>query len=68
MIVVAIANSYTCDLLLRQAYLAEKTDYEDLAYSVGGEVWRVGFSRSMDVVPDNHESLMQNIVFESLLV
>jgi hypothetical protein len=43
MVVVAVANSYTCDLLLRQAYLAEKTDYEDLAYAVGGEVWRVRF-------------------------
>ncbi|GAQ87696.1 Amino acid transporter protein [Klebsormidium nitens] len=41
MVVVALANSYTSDMLLRQAYVAEKTDYEDLAYAVGGELWRV---------------------------
>lgn len=41
--IVALANLYTCDLLLRQAYVAGKTNYEDLAYAVGGEPWLVSF-------------------------
>ncbi|GAQ81504.1 Amino acid transporter protein [Klebsormidium nitens] len=39
--VVALANLYTCDLLLRQAYVAGKTNYEELAYAVGGEPWLI---------------------------
>lgn len=41
MLVVALANAYTCDLLLRQAYATGSGDYESLGFAIGGSWWRV---------------------------
>ncbi|CAM6106707.1 unnamed protein product [Calypogeia fissa] len=41
MVVVAAANAYTSDLLLRQAYVTNTFDYENLASVIGGKWWRV---------------------------
>jgi hypothetical protein len=39
--VVVAANAYTCDLLLRQAFVTGCLDYETLGLAVGGRAWRV---------------------------
>lgn len=41
MVVVASANAFTCDLLLRQALVTGTLDYESLGLAVGGPAWRV---------------------------
>ncbi|KAJ7298881.1 hypothetical protein O6H91_11G105900 [Diphasiastrum complanatum] len=41
MLVVALANTYTCDLLLRQTFKTGATDYESLAFLVGGRWWKL---------------------------
>lgn len=41
MVVVASANAYTCDLLLRQAFVTGSRDYETLGSAVAGPAWRV---------------------------
>lgn len=41
MLVVASANAYTCDLLLRQALVTGTLDYESLGLAVGGPAWRL---------------------------
>ncbi|KAG0630426.1 hypothetical protein M758_1G177400 [Ceratodon purpureus] len=41
MVVVASANAYTCDLLLRQAFATGCMDFETLGLAVGGRAWRL---------------------------
>jgi len=41
MLVVASANAFTCDLLLRQALATGTLDYESLGLAVAGPAWRV---------------------------
>lgn len=41
MLVVASANAFTCDLLLRQALVTGTLDYESLGLAVAGPAWRV---------------------------
>lgn len=40
-VLVASANVFTSDLLIRQCYKTGSRDYEDLAYAVGGTPWLV---------------------------
>ncbi|KAL3689246.1 hypothetical protein R1sor_015555 [Riccia sorocarpa] len=41
MVVVASANAYTCDLLLKQAYATATYDYESLCFMIGGRWWKL---------------------------
>ncbi|BBN12683.1 hypothetical protein MPTK1_5g22060 [Marchantia polymorpha subsp. ruderalis] len=41
MLIVAAANTYTCDLLLKQAYATQTYDYETLALMIGGRKWKL---------------------------
>ncbi|KAL2644991.1 hypothetical protein R1flu_012578 [Riccia fluitans] len=41
MVVVALANAYTCDLLLKQAYATQTYDYEGLCFKIGGRWWKL---------------------------
>ncbi|KAG6555451.1 hypothetical protein Mapa_002681 [Marchantia paleacea] len=41
MLIVAAANTYTCDLLLKQAYATQTYGYETLALMIGGRKWKL---------------------------
>ncbi len=41
LIVVALANTYTCDILLHAARITGTRDYEGLAFAVGGKPFKV---------------------------
>ena len=47
--IVALANAFTCDMLLWQTYKTGQSDYETLAFAIGGWPWRV--RRHPDVYP-----------------
>ncbi len=48
MVVVAAANAYTSDMLLRQAHHTGSTDYESLALVTGGRWWKVLWFRASE--------------------
>ncbi|XP_024515096.1 sodium-coupled neutral amino acid transporter 1 isoform X2 [Selaginella moellendorffii] len=50
MLVVALANTYTCDLLLRQAYCTGALNYESLAFHIGGKWWKLATEISIVVL------------------
>jgi len=47
-VVVAAANVFTADLLIRQCYKTGSRDHEDLSYAVGGIAWLVSGTRPLD--------------------
>jgi len=48
MVLVAAANAYTSDMLLRQAHHTGSTDYESLALVTGGRWWKVLWFRASE--------------------
>jgi hypothetical protein len=48
MVLVAAANAYTSDMLLRQAHHTGSTDYESLALVTGGRWWKVLWFRTSE--------------------
>jgi Transmembrane amino acid transporter protein len=41
LVLIAIVNVYTSDMLIRQCRITGTTDYDTLTYAVGGPIWRV---------------------------
>jgi Transmembrane amino acid transporter protein len=41
LVLIAIVNVYTSDMLIRQCRITGTVDYDTLTYAVGGPIWRV---------------------------
>lgn len=45
LVLIAVVNVYTSDMLIRQCRITGTIDYDTLAYAVGGPIWRVSAAR-----------------------
>ena len=53
-LIVAWANVFTSDLLIRQCYKAEVSGYEEIAYAAGGTFWLVSGSWTKQLKTEMH--------------